>query len=69
MNTPTPPRIGAEADLLAIPDSRQSDFAVRCDGSLSTYERTGHAIPVDVVLSKLEDKVAARVDQLRQRGP
>ncbi|MDE2593179.1 MAG: hypothetical protein KGL57_02995 [Burkholderiales bacterium] len=44
----------------------QTDFAARCDASLATYERTGVAIPSDVVLSKLEAKVAARVRQLRK---
>lgn len=44
----------------------QTDFAARCDASLSAYERTGVSIPSDVVLSKLEAKVAARVKQLRK---
>ncbi len=44
----------------------QTDFAARCAASLATYERTGVAIPSDVVLSKLEAKVAARVKQLRK---
>lgn len=44
----------------------QSDFAARCDASLSAYERDGLSIPSDVVLSKLEAKVAARVKQLRK---
>ena len=44
----------------------QTDFAARCDASLATYERTGVAIPSDLVLSKLEAKVAARVKQLRK---
>ena len=44
----------------------QTDFAARCDASLATYERTGTSIPSDVVLSKLEAKVAARVKQLRK---
>lgn len=44
----------------------QTDFAARCDASLAAYERTGHAIPADVVLAKLEAKVAARVKQLRK---
>ena len=44
----------------------QSDFAARCDASLAAYERTGVSIPTDVVLSKLEAKVAARVKQLRK---
>ena len=44
----------------------QTDFAARCDASLATYERTGISIPSDVVLSKLEAKVAARVRQLRK---
>jgi IS5 family transposase len=42
----------------------QSDFAARCDASLAEFERTGISIPADVVLSKLEAKVAARVKQL-----
>jgi hypothetical protein len=44
----------------------QTDFAARCDVSLAAYERTGTSIPSDVVLSKLEAKVAARVKQLRK---
>lgn len=44
----------------------QTDFASRCDASLAAYERTGISIPSDVVLSKLEAKVAARVKQLRK---
>ena len=44
----------------------QTDFAARCDASLAAYERTGVSIPSDVVLSKLEAKVAARVEQLRK---
>lgn len=44
----------------------QADFTARCDASLATYERTGISIPSDVVLSKLEAKVAARVKQLRK---
>lgn len=44
----------------------QTDFAARCDASLAAYERTGISIPTDVVLSKLEAKVAARVKQLRK---
>lgn len=44
----------------------QTDFAARCDASLAAHERTGVAIPSDVVLSKLEAKVAARVKQLRK---
>ena len=44
----------------------QTDFAARCDASLAAYERTGASIPSDLVLSKLEAKVAARVKQLRK---
>lgn len=44
----------------------QTDFAARCDASLVEFERTGISIPADVVLSKLEAKVAARVKQLRK---
>ena len=44
----------------------QTDFAARCGISLAAYERTGVSIPADVVLSKLEAKVAARVKQLRK---
>lgn len=44
----------------------QTDFAARCDTSLAAYERTGVSIPSDVVLSKLEAKVAAKVKQLRK---
>lgn len=44
----------------------QTDFAARCDASLATHERIGVSIPSDVVLSKLEAKVAARVKQLRK---
>ena len=44
----------------------QTDFAARCNASLATYERTGVSIPSDVVLSKLEAKVAAKVKQLRK---
>ena len=44
----------------------QTDFTARCDASLATYERTGASIPSEVVLSRLEAKVAARVKQLRR---
>ena len=44
----------------------QTDFAARCDASLAEYERTGISVRSDVVLSKLEAKVAARVKQLRK---
>ena len=44
----------------------QSEFTARCDASLAAYERTGISIPSDLVLSKLEAKVAARVKQLRK---
>jgi hypothetical protein len=44
----------------------QTDFDARCDASLAAYERTGSSIPSDVVLSKLEAKVAARVKQLHK---
>ena len=44
----------------------QTDFAARCDASLAEYGRTGISIPSDLVLSKLEAKVAARVKQLRK---
>jgi len=44
----------------------QTDFAARCEASLVGYERTGVSIPSDLVLSKLEAKVAARVEQLRR---
>lgn len=44
----------------------QAEFAARCDASLATYERTGVSIPSDVVLSKLEAKIAERVKQLRK---
>lgn len=44
----------------------QTDFAARCDASLATYERTGTSVSSDVVLSKLEAKIAARVKQLRR---
>lgn len=44
----------------------QTDFAARCDASLAEYECTGISVPLDVVLSKLEAKVAARVKQLRK---
>ena len=44
----------------------QTDFAARCEASLAAYERTGVSIPSDVVLSKLEAKVAARLKQLRK---
>ena len=44
----------------------QTDFAARCEASLAAYERSGISTPSDVVLSKLEAKVAARVKQLRK---
>ena len=44
----------------------QTDFAARCEASLAAYERTGVSLPSDHVLSKLEAKVAARVEQLRR---
>lgn len=65
MNNTTVPRLSTEADRPAEPDTGQSDFAARCDASLATYERTGHAIPADVVFAKLEAKVAARIKALR----
>lgn len=42
----------------------QTDFAARCEASLAEYERTGVSIPLQVVLTKLESKIAARVKQL-----
>lgn len=42
----------------------RTDFAARCNASLAVYERTGVALSSDVVLSRLEAKVAARVKQL-----
>lgn len=44
----------------------QTDFAARCDASLAAYERTGVSILSDVVLSKLESKIAARVEQFHR---
>ncbi len=44
----------------------QTEFAARCAASLAEYERTGVSIPSAVVLSKLEAKVAARVQRLRK---
>lgn len=44
----------------------QTAFAARCEASLAAYERIGASIPPDLVLSKLEAKVAARVKQLRK---
>ncbi len=44
----------------------QTDFAARCDASLAAYQRSGISIPPDVVLSKLEAKIATRVKQLRK---
>ena len=44
----------------------QTDFAARCEASLAAYERTGVSIRSELVLSKLEAKVAARVEQLRR---
>lgn len=44
----------------------QTDFAARCEASLVAYERTGVSLPSDLVLSKLEAKVAARLKQLRK---
>lgn len=44
----------------------RTDFAARCDAALAAYERTGVSIRSDLVLSKLEAKVAARVEQLRR---
>lgn len=43
----------------------QADFAARCDAALAAYEGSGVSIPADQVLSTLEAKVAARVQQLR----
>lgn len=42
----------------------QADFNARCNASLAEFERTGKSIPADLVLAKLEAKVAARVKQL-----
>jgi len=44
----------------------QTDFAARCDAALATFERTGKSISADLVLAKLEAKIAARVKQLRK---
>lgn len=44
----------------------QTDFAARCEASLAAYERSGTSIPSEVVLKKLEARVAARVKQLRK---
>jgi hypothetical protein len=44
----------------------QKDFATRCEASLAACERNGVSLPANVVLSKLEAKVAARVKQLRK---
>lgn len=44
----------------------QTDFAARCEASLAAYERSGISIPSEVVLRKLEARVAARVKQLRK---
>lgn len=44
----------------------QSDFAARCEASLAAYERTGASRAADLVMSKLEAKVTARVKQLRK---
>jgi len=44
----------------------QTDFAARCDASLAQYESTRVSVPADVVLSKLEAKIAARVKQLQK---
>ena len=57
-----------EASVRRAVDLRrvQTDFAARCDASLAAYERSGISIPSDVVLSKLEAKIAARVKQLRK---
>lgn len=57
-----------ETSLRRAIESRraQTDFAARCDASLAAYERSGASIPADVVLAKLEAKVAARVKQLGQ---
>lgn len=44
----------------------QTDFAVRCDASLAAYERTETSIPSELILSKLEAKIAARLKQLRK---
>lgn len=57
----------AEASVRRAVEFRrvQTDFAARCDASLAEYERTGVSVPSDVVLSKLEAKVATRVKQLQ----
>ena len=57
-----------EASVRAAVELRrvQTDFAARCNASLVEFERTGISIPSNVVLSKLEAKVAARVKQLRK---
>ncbi|CAD5371005.1 conserved hypothetical protein [Rubrivivax sp. A210] len=44
----------------------QTDFTARCDASLAEYERTGISVSTDLVLSRLEAKIAARVKQLRR---
>jgi len=44
----------------------QTDFAARYDASLAQYERTGVSVPADIVLSRLEAKIAARVRQLQK---
>ena len=44
----------------------QTDFAAPCDASLTAHERPGVSLPSNVVLSNLEEKIAARVKQLRK---
>lgn len=51
----------------AVEDRRvQTDFAARCEASLAAYARSGISNPSDMVLKKLEARVAARVKQLRK---
>ena len=42
----------------------QTDFASRCDASLTEYERTGTSIPAAQVIAKLESRLAKRRKQL-----
>lgn len=42
----------------------QTDFASRCDASLSDYERTGVSIPAAQVIARLESRLAKRRKQL-----
>jgi hypothetical protein len=58
------PESSSELHSALLPVESLTDFAARCDASLAAFERTGVSLPADVVLAKLEARLAARLKQL-----